>query len=142
MANGATARLPFTSELPSDNGPISAKPSSTALEVSIGMAVESAVTALAQAMVDYQHCGVLLPATKEAGGSRIAKVAELWLSHEGDDLDFATKVRTAGKRALRRHLPIDFPHSPAAIDAALEFYINELLGMVGRVVANERARAH
>jgi hypothetical protein len=114
------------------------------VETSIGQAVASAATTLSQAMMDYQQTGRLAPATKDAGGSRIAKVAELQLGHELGDRDFVDKARERGRYELRQCFTAEFYqlHTPAEVDQALSEIIDSVLEITARVVTDERALAH
>jgi hypothetical protein len=143
MANGVAAALPLLApELPS--APAKATTPDVPIELTLGMAVADAVTALSLAMSDYQRCGMLAPTTREAGGSRIAKVAELQLGHEFGDCDFASRARAAGKATLRQYFNADFYQytSPAAVEAELDALITEVLAIAGKVVRDERALAN
>jgi hypothetical protein len=156
-SNGATARLPLVelefssasiraeATAPSPGappGPASAGLNSTGGEALIGAAVASAATAICCAVQQqHQQNGRLDPAVKLAGGERIAKVAELWLAHEGDDLEFTRKARDAAKCVLRQYFDADFyrHYSPEQGDAALDWFIDPVLEIAACVVRDERA---
>jgi hypothetical protein len=83
-ANGTAVALPVELEpspAPAVTAPApGAAPAQVVAEIQDGQAVASAVTVLCAAVLDR----ALTPATREAGGERIARVAELWLAHEGE----------------------------------------------------------
>jgi len=124
MANGVAIALPLAEE------------PTPAQEEVIGQAIASATTALCFALLELQQDGRLDPATREAGGNRVAKVATLMLDHALGDQDFLSTARAQGKVQLRRYLNGSF--APAQSDAALDFHIDNLLEIVTRVVADER----
>ena len=71
---------------------------------SIGEAVAAAATMIACAIEDCRQGGSLAPATKAAGGDRLARVTMLALDHELGDDDFFRTARDSGKKILRQRL--------------------------------------
>ena len=146
-SNGAAVRLPLEiAPLPEPpaaptTGKPAAPPAAAGIEVELGRAVASAATAVARAMMDYDAFGVMDGETKEAGGSRIARVATLQIDHKEGDLDFIARARNAGRRELRQHIDADFhrQHRPEYCAAAIDFYLDAVFEVVAKVVADERA---
>jgi hypothetical protein len=141
MANGAAvARLVPPSARATADKPAAA-PAVAGIEVELGRAVASAATAVARAMLDYGAFGVMDSETKEAGGSRIARVATLQLDHKEGDLDFIARARNAGRRELRQCIDADFyrQHRPEHCAAAIDFYLDAVFEVVAKVVEDERA---
>ena len=116
------------------------EPPSEAAEIEVGEAIASAACGFCFALQEFQQNGGLTDVVRAAGGERIARVAQLQLGHELGDRDFTAIAHRAGKAVLRQFFDGSF--SPAQCDAALDFYINEVLMIVSRVVAMERALMH
>jgi hypothetical protein len=142
MANGSAALhlaepAPVSKDAP---GATVGKPGD-ATEIAIGQAVADAVFVLYKAILDQQENDALAPATKDAGASRIARIALLQLDHEGGDLDFTRRAHEQGKRELRRFFNnTDYfrQHGLAEIDKVFDASISDVLGIVSRVVRTER----
>ena len=134
MANGvATASLPDTLvERPLTLG------RATTPDVELGSVVANAVLGLAWAMTDYGHHGMMSPAVRETGASKLAQLAEMQLAHARGDSDFTQQARAAGMRELRR-LSAGFPLSAVNIEMGLDILISEVLTLTSRVVEDERA---
>jgi hypothetical protein len=96
---------------------------------------------MAWVILGYHQTGRLDPVAKEAGGTKLAKVAMLQLNHELGDLDFAARARAVAKPLLRAHLDAEFfrRHSPEQGDAALDELIGSVLEIAGKAVTDERA---
>jgi hypothetical protein len=139
-AKGTAVALPVELEpspAPAVTAPApGAAPAQVVAEIQDGQAVASAVTVLCAAVLDR----ALTPATREAGGERIARVAELWLAHEGDDLEFTRKARAAARCVLRQYYDVEFyeHYSAEQGDAAIDLYIDSVLEIAGYVVKDER----
>jgi hypothetical protein len=133
MANGAAvpALLPTASATPAAGQDI---------EAALGAAVADAVIVLYQAIIDHQQNGALALATKDAGASRIARIATLQLDHEGGDLDFVARAHCTGKRELRRYFDADLfrRYGPGEVDMVFDTAINSVFEIVARVVKDER----
>ena len=97
------------------------------------------MTGLCFALNEYQNGG-LRPETRRAIGERTARVAMMQL--ELGDQDFAVHARGA-RHILRQYLDADFfrRHSFEQADEAIDMFVGELLGVVDRVVEDERAAA-
>jgi hypothetical protein len=107
----------------------------------LGEAIADAVISLACTIEGYQRSGVLDPAAREEGGSRVAKVVMLQLDHELGDDDFANKAHYAGRQVLlRRYFTNGYDRKLA--DAAIGVHISIVLMLTGRVVKGERALAN
>jgi hypothetical protein len=143
MANGksAAALLPPAAEPLTVSTSTDSVPNS--IETEIGAAVVDAAAVLAAGLFDYQQNGRLDSATREAAGSPLTKLAQLQLAHESGDPDFVALAREAGRRELRRLCDVDLSlfqrHGAAAVDAAVDFYIDGVLEIVGRTVRDERS---
>jgi hypothetical protein len=137
MANGATVRL--IPKIPSTSAEAAAPTS--AAETAIGVAVADATLILCRAMADHLQNGALSPATREAGGTRMARVSMLMLDHAPGDSDFITLAHQAGKRELRRHLDAALfrKHGVEEIDKALDGVIDSVFEIVSLAVRDERA---
>jgi hypothetical protein len=137
MANGATVRL--VPETPSASAEAAAPTSAT--ETAIGVAVADAVIMLYRAMADYQQYGALAPATREAGGTRMARVSTLMLDHELGDSDFIALAHRAGRRGLRRYLNAELfrKHGADEVDKVLDAAIDHVFEIVSCAVRDERA---
>jgi hypothetical protein len=141
MANGAVVRL---LELPPEYSEATAGMPGTAvteIETTIGQAVVNAVKIFYEAAIAQQETGLLPPAIIAAGGSRIAAIATLQLDYEGGDLDFVAQAHHAGKRELRRcfnNTDLFRQHDPVEIDRVFDASISDVLGIVSRVVREER----
>jgi hypothetical protein len=113
------------------------------IETTIGVAMVDAVAVLAWGMHDWQYHGTLAPETREAAGSPLVRLTLLQLDHESGDADFVALARQAGRRELRRLCAADISlfqrHGQVAVDAAVDFYINGILEIVGNAVRDERA---
>ena len=138
MSNGAVARLP----LPNAGKP-DAVPAKTELEIKIGTAVASAATALCKMLEQYSE-GRLSHEVRMAGGERIAKVVELQMMSTFDEIDFNAIAYREGKAQLRQFFDTDFyrQHGAGAGEATLNNIISEVLTVVERVVALEKAFAN
>jgi hypothetical protein len=141
MANGAAAKLPLASELsitPTSSNDSTPRPT----EIEIGVAVADAAAVLARGMHDCWHHGKIAPETREAAGNPLTKLALMQLDHEFGDSDFVALARQAGRRELRRLCDADISlfqrHGQVAVDAALDFYIDGILEIVGAAVRDER----
>ena len=144
MANGVVVRLPLVTPEPTP----AATSSSTAagkpnggIEVALGAAVADAVFMLYQATLDQQQNDALAPATKDAGAARIAAIALLQLDHAGGDIDFVARAHRDGKCELRRffnNTDLFRQHDPVEIDKVFDTSISDVLGIVSRVVRDER----
>ena len=134
MANGVAALRLVDSTVSAP----AAAPAKTEIEAAIGEAVASATAGLCFALFEYQDGG-LRPETKRVMGERVAAVVMLQLAHE-DDHDFAVKARGA-KCILRQCFDADYlrRYTTEQADAAVDLYLDELLAVVSRVVATERA---
>jgi hypothetical protein len=140
MANGVTAAalLPIDSEpMPTTDS----SPPTTEAEIIIGAAVRECVFALYRAMADYQQDGALAPATREAGGTRMARVSTLMLDHELGDSDFIALAHRAGRRELRRYLNAELfrKHGADEVDKVLDAVIDHVFEIVSLAVRDERA---
>jgi hypothetical protein len=143
MVNGKFA----TALLPPDLEPLTVSASTdsapNSIETAIGVAVAGAAAVLAAGLFDYQQNGRLDPATREAAGSPLVRLAQLQLNYEFGDSDFVALARQAGRRELRRLCDCDISlfqrHTSAAVDAAVDFYIAGVLEIVGNAVRGERA---
>ena len=120
---------------------VPASPSEDPIETAIAEAVASGVLAIVAAVDGYLQTGALDPALKDASATWMAKLSMLQLDHTGGDEAFVCTARNAGRRALRKYFDDDFfrRHGQADTDAAIDLYINDLLGIVGNVV---HVRAH
>jgi hypothetical protein len=81
------------------------------------------------------------PDVRDIGATRIARVAQLALDHEGGDADFLHAARAAGRHLLQRRLADDdffLSQSPAGADAAIDILVDHLFTIVERVVRDER----
>ena len=107
----------------------------------LGEAMASATTAFCYAFDEHRNYGGLRPETRTAIGERVGRVAMLALGHEGGDQDFAVHARDAGRPILRRCLGAEYfrRFSPTQGDEAIDFFLDGVLGVVGRVVETERA---
>jgi hypothetical protein len=143
MINGSAARSLPALELPPTPTTASTEPPATDLETTIGAVVADAVAVLAWGLNDCWRCGSLTPENREAAGGPLTKLALMQLAHESGDLDFVALAREAGRRELRRVCDADVSlfqrHGSAAVDAAVDFYINGILEIVGNAVRDERA---
>ena len=137
MANGtaALALLTFASAPADATG-------KEPIEREIGEAVASAATGLCYALQEYQNGG-LTSTTKMTKGERIARIYHLQQAHAGK-LDFPTVARAEGARVLRTYFDADFyrRYGPGAGEWTINMIIDEVLAVVGRVTAHERAFAH
>jgi hypothetical protein len=109
--------------------------------IEIGAAVADAVVVFFRAILDTQQSGILAPATKNAGGDRIAALALLQLDYAGGDSDFVARAHRDGKRELRRcfnNTDLFQQHDPVEIDKVFDTSISDVLGIVTRVVKDER----
>ena len=100
----------------------------------------AAVFVLYRAVLDRQENDALAPTTIAAGGSRIAKLAELQLDYAGGDTGFVTQAHRDGKRELRRcfsNTDLFRQHDPVEIDNVFDTSISDVLGIVGKVVKDE-----
>ena len=133
MANGHRA-LSLVSEPPATLVPPT--------EEKIGQAVADIACLLCAAAFEFQG-GRLAPAIKAEGGSRVARLYELQMAHAGET-DFASVARAHGRTALRRFFTLDFyrARGPGAGEAALDEVVEEVLEILGRVTAFERAMAN
>ena len=127
MANGHAVALPLAEE-----------PEQEGIEATLGEVVAAAACVIAQAVEDCRQGGSLAPATRAAGGDRLARVTMLALDHELGDEDFFSKARAAGKKNLRERLN-GSSISPGAADAVLEFYLDSLFEITSCVMRDERA---
>ena len=112
------------------------------IEVALGAAVADAVFVLYRAILDRQENDALAPAIKDAGAARIAAIALLQLDHAGGDIDFVARAHRDGKRELRRFFnstDLFRRHDPVEIDKVFDTSISDVLGIVSRVVRDERA---
>lgn len=133
MANGHRA-LSLVSEPPAAPAPPT--------EEKIGQAVADIACLLCAGIFELQGGG-LDPALKAEGGRRIAVLYTLQTAHAGET-DFASVAREHGRIALRRFFTLDFyrAHGPGAGEAALDEVVDEVLAILGRVAAFERAMAN
>jgi hypothetical protein len=146
MANGvAVALLPSAAPTSAATPTSTATPTPTAagkpIETAIGDAMANAVTTLYQAAINQQQTGTLAPSIIAAGGSRIAALALLQLDHAGGDIDFVARAHRDGKRELRRcfnNTDLFQQHDPVEIDKVFDTSISDVLGIVSRVVRDER----
>ena len=139
MANGT----PALALLPPAPEPTPANPSMQEdIRATIGAAVASAATGLCFAVQEHQNGG-LTSTTKMTNGERIAALYWLQQAH-ADKLDFPTVAREQGKAVLRTYFDADFyrTYGPGAGGWTLDMLIDEVLAVVGRVTAVERARAN
>ena len=83
------------------------------------------------------------PRDQSGGWQRVARLYELQMAHAGET-DFASVARAHGQTALRRFFTLDFyrAHGPGAGEAALDEAVEEVLEILGRVTAFERAMAN
>jgi hypothetical protein len=137
MPNGAAALAVLPAEPPIEAA------ADLEVERSIGEAAASAAMAIGFGMVDYAASGEIRPPTRQSGAKALADTAMLALEHDGT-LDFGAVARREGRAVLeRRHGAMLREHLPAArIDAAFGELIDQVLAIVGRVVAIERALAN
>jgi hypothetical protein len=94
-------------------------------------------------MADYQQDGALSPATREAGGTRMARVSTLMLDHALGDSDFIALAHRAGRRELRRHLDeldagLFRKHGAAEVDKVLDAAIGHAFEVIKPAVRVER----
>jgi hypothetical protein len=140
MSNGAVARLPLLVH-PKAAKP-DAAPAKTELEIKIGEATAAACTALCKSIEEYSE-GRITSATKLASAERIARLAHIELDNFGELDSFADVARRQGKIHLRKILDNDpefrLHHGPHTGDATISSIISEVLLIVGKVVALERA---
>jgi hypothetical protein len=110
-------------------------------ELEIGCAVASAACLLYRSVLDYAETGCVPPLLKAEGGMRIAKIAMLQLE-SFDEPAFIATAHREGHRQLRKILDAepDFrrKHGANAGDAILNEIVDDVLGVVGRVVATEK----
>jgi hypothetical protein len=135
MANGAAVALHLVSAPESNDAP------NGGIEVALGAAVADAVFVFYQAILDTQQSGILAATTKNAGADRIAAIALLQLDHAGGDIDFVARAHRDGKRELRRffnNTDLFRQHDPVEIDKVFDTSISDVLGIVSRVVRDER----
>jgi hypothetical protein len=137
--NGVAVALPPELDPPASTNTDSAPNS---IETTIGVAVADAAAVLAAGLFDYQQNGRLDPATREAAGAPLTKLALMQLDYEHGDPDFVALARQAGRRELRRLCDADISlfqrHGSAAVDTAVDFYIDGVLEIVGATVRDER----
>lgn len=117
------------------------------IEATIGEATAAAAAAIGRAVADYAASGQLAPATKALGGESLARVTMLQLAHSGGDTDFAAVARREGRRVLHQRHDATFRAYGAHLDAAtidrvLGDFIDWVLVISNKVVADERARAN
>jgi hypothetical protein len=138
MANGAAVARSFVPEPPTAPAATAPKPDEVPIEIAIGTAAASAVTAIAQALVEFQDGG-LRRETKDAGAERIAKLYELQQTTLGE-LDFPTVARAEAKRVLCRCFPAEFyqRYGEGAGEVTMNLYIDAVLEILGKVTACER----
>jgi hypothetical protein len=129
MANGVTA----TRLLDPPTPPTEPNPD---IEQKLGTVVADAATAIALAVGEFTQSGELTRKIKMMGAEHVAKLATIALEHELGDEDFFNKARVAGKAILRQRL--NGSVAPAQRDAGLDFYLDNLFDIVGRVVRDER----
>jgi hypothetical protein len=134
MANGSVAL--HVAIAPAQDAPVEAtsKPGAcpAAPEITIGVAVASAVEALVQMLIDVDGGAPLRAEIRTLGGDRLAMVVEHLLAHLDEVDNWRDHAQQEGVRllherygaALRQHLDTDV--SGATIDAAL----NELCALV------------
>jgi hypothetical protein len=135
MANGAVVARLVPPAAPAD---ATGKP----IEAEIGEAVASAATGLCYAVHEHQQLGALTNTTRTTNGERIARIYHLQQAHEGK-IDFAAVARAEGTRVLRSCLDADFYRTHAgAGDWTINMIVDEVLAIVGRVTAFERAMAN
>jgi hypothetical protein len=127
---------------PSKDAPAGA--AATAIETAIGQATVDAAITCAWAMLGCHQTGKLSPAAKEAGGAKIAAMAMLQLGHERGDADFVATARAAAMPLLRSYLDTTFfqRYGAAQGDAVIGQLVDEVLGIVGKVVRDERMFAN
>jgi hypothetical protein len=124
MANGVAIALSSPEPTPEES------------ELAIGEAVADAATAIALAVGAFAQNGELTRATKLAGAEQVAKLAGLQLAYGLDDLAFIDKAREQGKAVLRRRLNGSL--APTQRDAGIDFYLDALFEITGKVVHDER----
>jgi hypothetical protein len=140
MPNGAVAlKLVSPPEHPSKDTPAAGKPDK--VEAMIGAAVAGVATLLCAAVQDHQHLDGLDPKIREAGGIRVAQLAEMWLAHDGSDHEFIDVARQQGRIVLQQYLPASFfrRYSTEQGGAALDYYVDVVFAITSRVVKDERA---
>jgi hypothetical protein len=139
MPNGAAA-LHLVPAPESKGEPPSAP--GAGIEVEIGIAMANAACGLCFAVQEHQQLGALTSTTRTTNGERIARIYHLQQAH-ADKLDFPAVARAEGARVLRTHLDADFyrTHTGAG-EWTINMIVDEVLAIVGRVTAVERAMAN
>ena len=140
MANGVAALRVALEPAPESKDASVGKPDG-GIEAGLGAAVADAVFVLYRAILDGQENDALAPAIKDAGAARIAAIALLQLDHAGGDDDFFRRAHEQGRRELRRffnNTDLFRQHDPVEIDKVFDASISDVLGVVSRVVRDER----
>jgi hypothetical protein len=140
MASNGVAALHLAFEPAPESKDASVGKPDGGIEVALGAAVADAVITLYQAIIDQQQSGVLAATTKNAGASRIARIATLQLDHELGDDDFFRRAHEQGRCVLHRYLDADLfrQHGPGEVDMVLDAAIDSVFEIVTRVVKGER----
>jgi hypothetical protein len=114
------------------------------IEQELGTAMEHAVMELCAGVNDYQTTGTLSPAFRATGGQALARVCRLQLDHGGGDTAFGVLARRAALRNLRHRFDPGLLErlSPMEADLGVLFWVDHVLAISSKVVADERARAH
>lgn len=97
----------------------------------------SVACALCYATAEKQDRGAVSNATREAGGSRIARLFELQEAHAGE-VDFPTVAYEQGAKVLRTYIQAE-QHSPAASEFMIGWAMDSVLDVLHRVTASARA---
>jgi len=131
MLNGAAA-LALT------DVPVAVEPEACE-ETLLGGAVADAVAVMGAGVLDYEKIGRMSPAIRTLAGETIGRVAMLALDR-GDDFKFAVQARDEGRSALlSRHRALPPQHSDKPPEATIVVLVDEVLSIVAKVVAFERA---
>jgi hypothetical protein len=135
MSNGTAVALAFEPVA----SPASIEAPTSAASQEIAEAVASATGFFAIGLLEYQDGGRLCPETRVAIGERVGRVAMLQLDHEAGDADFAIQARGAAP-LIRQAFDENYlqRYTPQQVDRKVDFFLNELLAIVDRVVASER----
>jgi hypothetical protein len=110
------------------------------IELQVGEAVRDAVVVVAQAMLSYRQTGLLDPAVKDAGGSRLGALVELQMAMTGE-VDFVAMAYRAGRAQLRRYFDEELYRrcSPEQVDEAIDIFIADVLNITAKVIKFERS---
>jgi len=132
MSNGHTALRVLAPE----PAPVAADKPAPEIDIRLGEAVALGAFFISTAADGYRQTGVLAASDQAASADRIAAVALLQLDHEFGDEDFRKSARESGRQVLRQYVTSGCP--PQRADAVIDLWIDELLGIVGRLVREER----